>query len=259
MVVTVCWLLYLVWQSQDRNSLAAYGAFALPMIMLAVGWVTWAWRRVTARPDDGSGDDQRLDRVADRLAAAVHVQWKQAAGERGLTGAEPILVTWGGPSLPLAGPPAAAADSRQFDPLPGLAPVGEPQLTAGQIGDLHALYGGVGSGRLVIAGQPGAGKSGAAVLLVLAALQHRERVPAMDRMKVPVPVLITAQDWDPLRQSVMKWLTKRLRETYPLFAGTAGAANAASLIATGKISLILDGLDEINADLRPDCLRALSE
>jgi hypothetical protein len=74
-----------------------------------------------------------------------------------------------------------------------------------------------------------------------------------------VPVLFTAQDWDPRRQPVSDWLTGRLQETYPLFTGPAGGANAAGLIAAGKIAVILDGLDEIADDLRPTALRALSE
>ena len=53
------------------------------------------------------------------------------------------------------------------------------------------------------------------MLLVLAALQHRDRVGAEDRGKVPVPVLVTAQDWDPRRQPVKDWLTGWLQQTYP--------------------------------------------
>jgi hypothetical protein len=74
-----------------------------------------------------------------------------------------------------------------------------------------------------------------------------------------VPLLFTAQDWDPHRQPVSEWLIGRLQETYPLFAGKAGVANAAGLIAAGKISVILDGVDEIAADLRPVAVQALSE
>jgi hypothetical protein len=199
-----------------------------------------------------------LDRVADLLAVAVKTQWEQAAGERGLADG-PIPVTWGRPSLPLAGPAAAAAGSRRFAPLPGLTPVGETWLAAGMVDDLHAVYGGLGSGRLVIAGAPGSGKTGAAVLLVLAALQHRDRVGAEDRVKVPVPVLVTAQDWDPRREPVREWLTGRLQQTYPLLAGQAGAANAGGLIDAGKITAIVDGLDEIAAELRPVALQALSQ
>jgi hypothetical protein len=44
-----------------------------------------------------------------------------------------------------------------------------------------------------------------------------------------------------------------------LFTGRVGAANAAELIATGKIAMILDGLDEIAPEPRPIALQALSQ
>ena len=175
--------------------------------------------------------------------------------------AEPIPVTWGRPSLPLAGPVAAAAGSRRFDPAAGIdTDQGGPAGSGPDHDDLHAVYGGLRSGRLVIAGPPGSGKSGAAVLLVLAALKHRDQVRAEDRrVKVPVPVLFTAQDWDPRRQPVKEWLTGRLQETYPLFAGRTGAENAGGLIDAGKMTVILDGLDEIAEELRPVALQALNQ
>ncbi|HEY5355975.1 MAG TPA: hypothetical protein VIK57_26340 [Streptosporangiaceae bacterium] len=253
------WLLYVVWRSPHRSDLSTYGAFAVAVVALVAGWIAWAWQRARRSPaaQDRGGED--LDHVADLLAQAARRQWDLAAGERGLAGADPISVTWGRPTLPLAGPAAAAAGSQRFDPLPGLPPVGEAALAAGEIADLHAVYGGLRSGRLVIAGPPGSGKSGAAVLLILAALRYREQLPVADWPKVPVPVLFTAQDWDPRRQPVRDWLTARLQETYPLFTGSTGAANAAALIAAGKIAVILDGLDEITKELQPTALQALSQ
>jgi len=112
---------------------------------------------------------------------------------------------------------------------------------------------------VVIAGAPGSGKSSAAVLLILAALKHRARVRAVDHMEVPVPVLFTAQGWDPRRQPVREWLTGQLQQAYPLFAGRAGAARARGLIVAGKLTMILDGLDEIAEELRPIALQALNQ
>ena len=62
------------------------------------------------------------------------------------------------------------------------------------------MYGGLGSGRLVIVGGPGSGKSGAAVLLILPALRHRRSVPEEVRPEVPVPVMFTLHGWDPSAQ-----------------------------------------------------------
>ena len=259
LAVVVAWLLYLGWRSRDKDSLATYGAFVLPVAVLVGGWATWAWRKAKTDPAELGIDSEWLDRASDRLAIATRSQWEKAAGERELIGADPIQVTWGRSAVPLAGPMEAALESDRFDPLPGLKPVRPARLKAGQISDLHALYGGLGSGRLILAGPPGAGKSGAAVLLVLAALRHRDRVPAEDKPKVPVPVLVTAHGWDLDRQSVTDWLTRALQETFPMFAGPTGAATATALIEAGRIALIIDGLDEIAADQRPVALQVLSQ
>jgi len=137
--------------------------------------------------------------------------------------------------------------------------VSQQRLRGGRISDLHAVYGGLGSGRLVIAGSPGSGKSGAAVLLVLAALEYREQVPVAERAQVPVPVMFTLHGWDPGTQRMQGWLAARLQQTYPLLAGKSGARKAAGLLATGRVTVILDGLDEIHEQLRPVALRALSQ
>ena len=200
-----------------------------------------------------------LDHLSDLFAGAVKDQWTRAATDRGLLQPDPIPVQWGKSSLPVAGPPSAAVGSQRFAPLPGLSAVGQQRLRGGRISDLHAVYGGLGSGRLVIAGAPGSGKSGAAVLLVLAALKHREQVPDADRPRVPVPVMFTLHGWDPRTQHVQEWLAARLQQTYPLLAGKSGARKAAELLAAGKVAVILDGLDEIHEELRPVALQALSQ
>ena len=253
--LVMAWVLYVVWRSHGRDDLATYGAFAVAVVIVFPGLLAWARRRSAG--DAAAGEE--LDRVVEDLARAVRAQWEKAAGERGLTGADPIRVTWSAPSLAMAGPSAAAVSSQRFAPLPGLPPAGMAQLTSGDAGDMHALYGGLGSGRLIIAGPPGAGKSGAAVLLILAALRYRDQVPAGDKAKIPVPLLVTAQDWDPGAEPVDGWLARQLRAAYPLFSGPSGAALAEAVIAAGRIAVIVDGLDEIAEDARPVALRALSQ
>jgi len=212
-----------------------------------------------ARRARDTGRGPPLDELTDSLAVAATQQWTQAALERLLLHPEPIPVQWERSARPLAGPVSAAFESRQFPPLPGLSPAGPEQLRGGRLQDLHAVYGGLGSGRLVIIGEPGSGKTGAAVLLVLAALEHRRQVPSQDRRLVPVPAMFTLHGWDPNIQRVGDWLAARLQETYPLFGGKGGKAEAAELVKAGRIAVILDGLDEIAEALRPVALRALSQ
>ncbi|MBO3749162.1 hypothetical protein J5X84_24050 [Streptosporangiaceae bacterium NEAU-GS5] len=141
-------------------------------------------------------------------------------------------------------------------PLPGMARVGPSKLNAGGRAELLAIYGGLGSGRILLMGGPGAGKSSAAIMLLLDALNHRKNVadPAR-RARVPVPVLLTLSGWNPLDLTVTAWAA--------LVTGYAAAgldqAAAEALIEAGRTALLLDGLDDLHEDLRPVALRALRE
>ncbi len=172
----------------QRGDASGFGQFLLAALGLALAAIGWLLRRQTQ-------DIRRSPaEVAPLLATAVTAQWTRAAGERGLLEPAPIPIRWRRSPLPVTGPPSAALGTPDrpapFPPLPGLGAVREEQLSGGGRRELHQIYGGLASGRLVIVGAPGAGKSGAATLLLLDALQHREELPnAADRARVPVPVL----------------------------------------------------------------------
>jgi hypothetical protein len=253
------WVLIVVWHSPHRNDLATFGAFAVALVLPAAGWITSAWRRRTAQGDEAR-TDQALDRFADVFAQVVNEQWTRAAGARRLLEPEPVAVRWNQPSMPLTGPASAAVGSHRFRPLPGLHATSLKRLQAGStISELHAVYGGLGSGRLVIAGAPGSGKSGAAVRLVLAALKYREQAAEADRPRIPVPVIFTMHGWDPDKRRIQDWLVERFQRTYSQFVGRRGAMKAAGLLAADRIAVILDGLDELPEALRSVALRKLSE
>jgi len=206
-------LVWIVWRSPHQAGLSTFGAFAVAVIVAVASLVLYLSK--LRRP----GAPRPLSELADSLAVAVREQWTHAALERRLLQPEPIPVQWERSSRPLAGPVAAAVGSRQFPPLPGLPAAAAGRLRGGQLQDLHAVYGGLGSGRLVIIGGPGSGKSGAAVLLILAALKYRAQLTEEERRLVPVPVLVTVHGWDPATERVGHWLAGRLQQTYPLFAG----------------------------------------
>jgi hypothetical protein len=259
-VVGACGWAYSVWKSPQRNDLAGYGSYALALAVF-VGTVIAGTQRwfAKARISHKPSETAELDDLADQLAAIVKAEWTDAAGKRGLLEPEPISVRWRRPLVGLVGPISAAVESRRFSPLPGMSPTTADQLDEGEIDGLHQLYGGLGSGRLVITGDAGSGKSGAAVLLVLAALKYRDEIPEKDRTSVPVPVMFTLHGWDPATQSIQDWLAIRLGQTYPILSGSSGAIKAAQLIVTGNIVVILDGLDEIPERMRPIALQALSQ
>jgi hypothetical protein len=255
-IVVTCGLLLFIWRSPHRDDLEKFWSTAAAVVAVSLTVIVGA--RSAATKTAGKGRERALEGVADLLGGAVKDQWARAAAERQLLYPEPIPVRWERSPRSIAGPVSAAVNSRQFAPLPGLAAVRQGQLHRGGLRDLHAIYGGLGSGRMVIVGAPGSGKSAAAVLLVLAAVRHREQVPGKDQPRVPVPVMFTVHGWDPNTEQVQDWLAARLRQTYPLFAGKCGAADASALVRHGKIAAILDGLDEMPERLRPVALRALS-
>jgi hypothetical protein len=205
------------------------------------------------------------DVLADSLAKAVHKQWQQAAIERVLMMPAPIPVRWSLSDLAVAGSVAAAVGdpgvaSVFFPSLPGQTRVTEEQLRAGGgRGELFAVYAGISSGRVVVVGAPGAGKTGTAILLLLDALAHRDRVDDKDRARIPVPVLFPAHGWDPATCSVQDWLAAQLATDYPLLQHRGGRAEADALVADGVVALILDGLDEMDETRRPAALQALSD
>ncbi|MGH3772176.1 MAG: hypothetical protein ACRDRW_12400 [Pseudonocardiaceae bacterium] len=204
-----------------------------------------------------------LERAADQLAEQLRRQWEQAAAERGLVFPEPVPVRWQWSPRRVTGPKTEAVGGyggRRFAPLPGMAAVTVEQLCSGTLKDLLGVYEGLGSGRLVVLGEPGVGKSGAGILLLCAALAHRATVTPRDRARVPVPVLVTPQGWDPNRDSFAEWLASYLARNYALLrAPEYGRDAAMRLILGGHLAVILDGLDEMSKKLLPGALRTLDE
>ncbi|WP_020126869.1 hypothetical protein [Streptomyces sp. 303MFCol5.2] len=204
-----------------------------------------------------------LDTTADELARVVGAQWQEEAGLRRLLEPAPLPVRWRVSERKVAGRVAGAtgegAGRARFEALPGLGPATRERLRdGGGLRELHAAYGGLASGRLLLVGPPAAGKTAAAVLLLLDALAHRaaRAVPA-DRARVPVPVLLSLDGWNPGEDTAVDWAADRLTREYTLFHGRDGRARARQLLEQGRISLFLDGLDEVTGRLRGAMVSAL--
>jgi hypothetical protein len=199
--------------------------------------------------------DTALTSTLDALAAAVREQWTREAYGAGLL-PEPMPLRWASRAQELARP--SAAESR-FAPLPGRPGAGGVRPRDGGAPDLVDLYASLPSGRIVIVGAPGSGKTATAILLLLAALDQRERVSSRDRPLVPVPVMFALNGWDPYTVRIDDWLVGQLRDAYPVFRARDGAEQAAQLLTTGKLTVILDGFDLLQPDLRRAALQALSQ
>ncbi|MGW0252694.1 NACHT domain-containing protein [Nocardia goodfellowii] len=105
--------------------------------------------------------------------------------------------------------------------------------------------------RLLVLGAPGSGKTVAATYLILGLLESRAGLDSSHRTNTPVPTRINAAGWDG-KQDFARWLAARLRRDYRL-----RPAVARKLIEHRLILPVIDGLDEMDDELRTERARAL--
>ncbi|MCS7476871.1 NACHT domain-containing protein [Umezawaea endophytica] len=137
--------------------------------------------------------------------------------------------------------------------LPAGAVTG-PLVVAGRIEQLGEVYRRVPSGRLVILGPAGAGKTVLAGRLALDLLAARQ--PGQ-----PVPVIVSVGSWNPATTPLNTWLAERIGRDHPglaVPAGQGGPSRSAAVIEAGRVLPILDGFDEIDPWLHRAALRGLN-
>jgi hypothetical protein len=111
--------------------------------------------------------------------------------------------------------------------------------------------------RLVVLGEPGAGKSVLALLLTLALLAQRESTQSTQ----PVPVLLTASSWDPHAEHLYVWMARQLEEEYRALRNRRlyGRHAALHLITTGRVMPVIDGLDELPPSLHATAVDRINQ
>ncbi|WPO69484.1 NACHT domain-containing protein [Streptomyces sp. KN37] len=199
----------------------------------------------------------------EQLAVAVRNQWDAEATLRRVNDPYPLPVAWRAAPAELAVPWAELKDvARAWPGGPPGDPARWPQDAAGlngQDGALGEVFSNrVPTRRLVILGEPGAGKSVLLVRLLQDLLARR----AEDD---PVPVLFSLASWNP-HEPLKRWLADQLRGQYPglratvtvpTSSGTAGDL-AEALLESDRILPLLDGFDELPEHLHPLALDALN-
>ncbi|MFJ3310336.1 NACHT domain-containing protein [Streptomyces sp. NPDC086549] len=202
--------------------------------------------------------------MADQLAQGVRQQWEAEARLRRLNDPFPLPVAW----------EAADADlveswthlTELAEDWPGQSPQADsawalsPAGLAGKGGDIIQVFECVPTRRLVVLGEPGAGKTMLLIRLLLALLEHR--LPGG-----PVPVLFTLASWDPARQDLYAWMAEQLTQDHPALRAptlsdpsqTSAGTQARVLLQQRLILPILDGLDELPESLQARALHAINQ
>jgi hypothetical protein len=232
-------------------------AFSLLLWAALIGLVIWAWARfgisnLTAVLTVVSGlvgllpilkvgplrwsvpgrssSPKEIDEAAKALAIEVRKQWDEEARRRRLQESRQMPVRWevedrsaGRDTLPPTGQLPRLVDEFAIDPRP-----------------------------MVVIGEPGSGKTGLCVILTLDLLTEAS--------PYRVPVLLQISSWDPA-ENLDEWLVQRLVDDYPFLGNESryGGTAARELVAQRRVLPILDGLDEMPAELRPAALKAIED
>src|SRR6266498_412139 len=218
------------------------GCLAVLAPMLA--WVFQS--RATA----GAANVDLISHAMAELAAASASRWRVQEATRGALAPWPLPVRW-------ATTDRARAVMVRWSAISGPRQ-GEAAIDlSGQYTEVADMFTRLGSPRrLVILGEPGAGKTTLAMRLVLDLLDRR---CAED----PVPVLLSIGSWNPTRQHIRGWIAAQLAAEFdPLRRITAApdgrrTSVAARLVDEGRVVPVLDGLDELPATSQGPALAAI--
>ena len=194
-----------------------------------------------------------MAQVADQLATGVRAQWEAEAGMRRLNEPYPLPVSWTAADPDLAVEwgslvnLASSGAGRRLPPPAGTWAAGPVDL-AGKGDELVKVLDQVPTGRIVVLGEPGAGKTMLMIRLVLDLIGHRSDGE-------PVPVLASIASWNPVDQDLREWLAAQLLIDHPGLTdpppvGRIERTQAAALLADHLILPVLDGLDEIPEQIR---------
>ncbi|MFF6781312.1 NACHT domain-containing protein [Streptomyces sp. NPDC012510] len=193
------------------------------------------WRSYRA-----AGERQRLREAATLLADTTAAGWKKEEQARRLYDPKALPVRWHNGDPSLHDPWPVIHDKVENRPIP----------LGGQFADILQIFHSVPSQRLVVLGGPGSGKSILATRFVLDQLGSRSPT---DR----VAMLLPLSSWD-TRTSFLDWVASRVRLACPQVADLGGTDMSVPLRDSGRLLLVLDGLDELPATARPRVIEALN-
>lgn len=239
----LCLCLGLLLSGAYMSRTPGYGGISVGLMIAAIVLVIVA-SLVNTALDENPVEYLNPEEIGERLmelASAIEIEWSAEEQARGIHGPTLLPVRWH-----RAEPIPVSADG---SPGAGLIAL------AGALDDVVDAYERIASGRLVVLGAPGAGKTVVLTRLVLDLLAdwHVER---------PVPVLLSAASWGVAKnESLNDWLDNELQAYKPGLKPhvAPGVSIARQLINDGRILPVIDGFDEMGSEARASFLEALNE
>ncbi|WP_424185374.1 NACHT domain-containing protein [Actinokineospora sp. G85] len=187
-----------------------------------------------------------LAAAVESLAHATRARWQREEEHRQVHDPVPLPVRWRAAAEDLRDSWVNIAKARPGSPAPAVD-------LAGRLDEVVAVHRRVPSGRLVVLGRAGAGKTTLTTRFVLDLLATR--APS-----ALVPVIFGLGSWNPAERGLRDWLAEQLVRDHPGLAapGPSGSTLAAALVETGRVLPVLDGFDEIAPGLHRAALAAVN-
>ncbi|WP_330174614.1 NACHT domain-containing protein [Streptomyces sp. NBC_01498] len=190
---------------------------------------------------------EQVAAAAEFLAGQVLDRGREQERRRGIGDPYPLPLRW-------HTAPSDLVD--QVANIRGTQPGEEPRslVLDGRFGEIATVYRTVPSGRLVLLGDAGSGKSIVAQRLAL------DLIATPLTGSDPVPVLFSVRSWNPVEDRLVDWISGQiLRDYHGLTAlGQEGQTLAAGLLEARRVMPVLDGFDEMAPSLYRDVLRELN-
>ncbi|MFI0979913.1 hypothetical protein ACH4SP_23280 [Streptomyces sp. NPDC021093] len=199
--------------------------------------------------------------LADELCRSVEAQWTAEARSRRLDDPRVLPLAWS-TSRRRVGDRAAMLIPTGSSHAPAVPATVRPARVVRQRldGRLHGSFGtacaALAGGyrdtpgrRLLLLGEPGAGKSALALMVTVGLAKEEHRAAGG-----PVPVLLAVASWDSVVEPLDDWMVRRLADMY--YAGRS--ATPRLLLDQGLLVPVLDGLDEIPEAARRRAVRGLN-